>query len=126
MRVLEVGVLVNLAISVSGLSVGRASQVPGGGASSTVPASSSPTGDAWKTLQCSAVQGDPKAQWEAAGAKAAWDTTMSSWMQNRKGGLSQFVSSFLHGPQYMRCSDIATENRCSQPVECEDATIPAG
>ncbi|KAJ5452543.1 hypothetical protein N7445_000726 [Penicillium cf. griseofulvum] len=51
---------------------------------------------------------------------------MSSWMQNRNGDLSQFVSSFLHGRQYMRCSDIATENRCSQPVECKDATIPAG
>ncbi|KAJ5515142.1 hypothetical protein N7463_004694 [Penicillium fimorum] len=129
MRVLELGVLAYLATSVSGLTVGRnhlvaarADSVP----SSTVPPSSSPTNDAWKSLQCSQVQGDPEAQWKAAGAKSAWDTTISAWKQNPSGGLSQYFSSYLHGPQYMRCSDIATENRCSQPVECQDATIPAG
>ncbi|KAJ5429792.1 hypothetical protein N7491_006808 [Penicillium cf. griseofulvum] len=26
----------------------------------------------------------------------------------------------------MRCNDISSENRCSQPVECEDAKTPAG
>jgi hypothetical protein len=116
MRVLELGVLA-LATSASGLDVRWNNE-------NTAHAASG--GDAWKTLQCSQVQGEPEQKWEAAGAKAAWDTTISAWKQDPRGSLSQFFSTYLHGPDHMRCNDIATENRCSQPVECEEATIPAG
>ncbi|KAJ5375172.1 hypothetical protein N7517_007178 [Penicillium concentricum] len=126
MRVLELGILANLAISVSGLTVGRNAlrvRAP----SASAPPSSSPTGDAWKTMQCSQIQGDPATQWQEAGAKSAWDTTIAAWNdQSTTDGFPQFFSSFIHGPQGMRCDDIGTENRCSQPVECSDATIPAG
>ncbi|KAJ5199735.1 hypothetical protein N7472_004939 [Penicillium cf. griseofulvum] len=116
MRILELSVLA-LATLASGLNVHRNHQFT---------TRAAPVGDAWKTLQCSQVQGEPDQQWEAAGAKAAWDTTISAWKQDPRGSLSQFFSTYLHGPDHMRCNDIATENRCSQPVECEDATIPAG
>jgi hypothetical protein len=127
-RVTELGVLASLAISVNALAVGRNSlQVRGPVASTSAPPSSSPTGNAWKTMQCSQIQGDPAHQWQQADAKSAWDTTIAAWKdQPSTDGFPQFFSNYTHGPQGMRCSDIGTENRCSQPVECDDAKIPAG
>ncbi|KAJ5385301.1 hypothetical protein N7517_003212 [Penicillium concentricum] len=130
MRVLELCVLANLATSVSSLTVGRdyvvwarADPVPSSPSASQVPSLDT---DAWKTMQCSQVQGEPDSQWEQAGVKAAWDTTVGAWNQGPRDSLSLFFSSRHHGPQGLRCSDIGTENRCSQPVECEHASTPAG
>ncbi|KAJ5169297.1 uncharacterized protein N7500_002080 [Penicillium coprophilum] len=121
MRVLNLGVLINLAISINGLTVGRIIQARG-----PVP-SSSPTGDAWRTMQCSQIHGDPATQWQEAGAKSAWDATIAAWKeQSNTHGFPQFFSNYTHGPQGMRCNDIVSDNRCSQPVECTDDTIPAG
>ncbi|KAJ5606920.1 hypothetical protein N7537_003539 [Penicillium hordei] len=132
MRVIELGVLAQLAVSVSSLAVLGGDEVrnhlvkarTGTAASSSAP--SAPTGDSWKTIKCSEVQGDAQSQWKEAGALSAWNTTIAAWEQNPSGGFPQYVSSYLHGPGGMRCGDIGSENRCSLPVDCQDATIPGG
>ncbi|KAJ5372737.1 hypothetical protein N7517_004743 [Penicillium concentricum] len=138
LRVLELGALANLAVLVSGLNMGRhglqvrdevasSSATPASPEISSLAISSSSA--EWKDMQCSQISGDPADQWKQAGVEAAWDTTIASWKEQGTpdaGGFPLFVSSFIHGPQGMRCGDIGTENRCSQPVECADATIPAG
>ncbi|KAJ5951928.1 uncharacterized protein N7479_010341 [Penicillium vulpinum] len=131
MRVLEFGILAHLAISVSSLTVGRNSLVKPRAEplpSASAPPSSAPTGDAWKTMQCSQVQGDWETEWEDANAEAAWNTTIAAWEEQKPGNmsLSLYFSTYLQGPSGMRCTDIGTENRCSQPVQCNDADIPAG
>ncbi|KAK4866932.1 hypothetical protein LT330_008095 [Penicillium expansum] len=121
-----------VAISVSGLAVpdveeGRNHLVKARkGTAASSSALSAPTRDAWKTMTCSEVQGDAQSQWVEAGALSAWNTTIATWEQNPSGGFPQYVSSYLHGPSGMRCGDIRSENRCSLPVDCQDATIPAG
>lgn len=84
--------------------------------------------NSWKTMQCAQLQGDPAAEWKAANGDAAWNTTTASWRQLQSKGKAfpRFVSEFLHGPDGMRCSDFATENRCAMPVECQNNIIPAG
>ncbi|PLB35969.1 uncharacterized protein BDW47DRAFT_133202 [Aspergillus candidus] len=79
-------------------------------------------------MQCAQLQGDPAAEWKAANGDAAWNTTTASWRQLQSKGKAfpRFVSEFLHGPDGMRCSDFATENRCAMPVECQNNIIPAG
>ncbi|KAJ5826677.1 hypothetical protein N7447_003440 [Penicillium robsamsonii] len=125
-QALELGVLANLAISVCAFAVGRNSfQVSGPVASTSAPPSSSPTGDAWKTKQCSQIHGSPADQWQQAGAKSAWDATIAAWTSTPgDNSFPLFVSNHTDGPDGMRCSDMSSENRCAQPVQCEDA-IPA-
>ncbi|PLN79973.1 hypothetical protein BDW42DRAFT_171919 [Aspergillus taichungensis] len=79
-------------------------------------------------MECVSNPGDPMALWEETNADAAWNTTIQSWkQQSSKGeGFSQFVSNFLHGPNGMRCTDVGSANRCSQPVDCESVEIAAG
>jgi hypothetical protein len=145
MRVIELSLLAHLASSVSGLALGQQQSEKfglnadwkrnnlvqarkNGSPTSSSVALANPTVDpnAWKNMQCSQIQGDTKQQWEEANAKDAWDTTLAAWQTDPNGGFPQYVSTYLHGPSGMRCTDISSENRCSQPVDCQDATIPAG
>lgn len=145
MKVIELSLLAHFASSASGLALGQQQSEKfglnadsihnglvqarrnGSPTSSSVPLST-PSADpnAWKNMQCSQIQGDTKQQWEEANAKAAWDTTLAAWQTDPNGGFPQYVSTYLHGPSGMRCTDISSENRCSQPVDCQDDTIPAG
>ncbi|CAI7636615.1 unnamed protein product [Penicillium manginii] len=145
MRVIELSLLAHLASSVCGLALGQQQSEKfglnadwkrnnlvqarkNGSPTSSSVALANPTADtnAWKNMQCSQIQGDTKQQWEEANAKAAWDTTLAAWETDPNGGFPQYISNYLHGPSGMRCTDISSENRCSQPVDCQDATIPAG
>lgn len=72
-------------------------------------------------------------RWDASGADWAFFASSLSWLKDNASltatGLSysQYISSkYFDGKPQFRCSDIGSNNPCTDTVQCQDTNIPAG